>query len=131
MQDFRKLQVWTKAHDVTLEIYRITESWPSVERFGLTDQIRRAAISVAANIVEGTARGTDRETARFLRISLASAAELQYHLLLARDLGLLTVAAYRDLEPRAVEVKRMLCGFMAKLTPKPSRSRAPPSTSDG
>jgi four helix bundle protein len=123
MQDFRRLKVWEKGHSLTLEIHRVTEDWPPTERFSLTDQLRRAAISVAANIVEGTARGTDRETVRFLRISLASAAELQYHLLLARDLRLLTEPVYQHLTPQAIELKRMLSGFVTNLTSQRARSR--------
>jgi four helix bundle protein len=69
MQDFRKLHVWRKAHCLALEIHQVTRTWPPTERFGLTDQLRRAAISVAANIVEGTARGTDREIELKRRLS--------------------------------------------------------------
>jgi four helix bundle protein len=118
MQDFRKLKVWDKAHGLALAIYKATRPFPAGEQRGVGDQLRRSAISVASNIVEGTARGTDREAARFLRISLASAAELQYQLLLGYDLGLLTGDAYAALEAQVIEVKRMLSGFIRHLTAK-------------
>jgi four helix bundle protein len=116
VRDFRELAVWQKAHELALSIYKVTRSFPAQERYGLNDQLRRAAVSVPANIVEGTARGSDPDTARFLHISRASAAELEYHLLLARDLGLVSDAVHRDLTNRAAEVRRMLNGFLATLT---------------
>ena len=115
MQDFRKLKVWEKAHQLALELYRVTRAFPAHERFGITDQMRRASMSIAANIVEGTARATDRDTARFLRISLASTAELQYHLLFVHDIGLLPDPAYSEFEQRTIEIKRMLSGFIRRL----------------
>ncbi len=116
MQNFRKLKVWQKAHGLVLEIYRVTGPFPARERFGLTDQLRRAAISVAANVVEGTAEATDREAVRFLRISLASAAEVEYHLMLSHDLGLLPAGPHAELERRTIEIKRMLSGFIRHLS---------------
>jgi four helix bundle protein len=116
MQDFRRLKVWVKAHALELAARRITKTFPREERYELTSQIRRAAGSIAANIVEGTGRGSDRECARFLRISLASGAELQHHLVLARDLELISSADYARLESDTVEIKRMLSGFIAALT---------------
>ena len=86
---FRKLNVWQKAHRLTLRIYRNTQRFPADERFGLTSQLRRCGISVAANIAEGCGRGTDLDFARFLQIAMGSASEAEYLLLLAADLGLL------------------------------------------
>ncbi|HEX6837928.1 MAG TPA: four helix bundle protein, partial [Polyangia bacterium] len=90
MQDFRDLKVWQRAHELTLAIYRATATFPSEERFGLTSQMRRSAASVPANIAEGRCRGSDADFGRFLRVALGSAAETEYHLILAGDLGLLT-----------------------------------------
>jgi len=115
VRDFRDLAVWRKAHEVALSVYKVTRLFPAQERYGLSAQLRRAAVSVPANIVEGTARGSDPDTARFLLVSRASAAELEYHLLLARDLGLVSDSAHRDLSDRTTEVRRMLNGFLAKL----------------
>ena len=89
MKDFRQLKVWEKAHHLTLEIYRATASFPRAETYGLTSQIRRASSSICANLAEGCGRGGDAELARFCGIARGSASELEYHLLLARDLHLL------------------------------------------
>jgi len=115
MQDFRNLDVWTKAHGLTLAIYRATRSFPSDERFGLTSQLRRSSASVAANIAEGCGRGGDRDFARFLTIAMGSAAETEYHLLLAHDLSLLTDSDRADLADMVVEVKRMLASLIRKV----------------
>jgi four helix bundle protein len=90
MQDFRNLKVWQRAHALTLDIYRATEAFPQREIYGLTSQIRRAGASMGANIAEGCGRGGDAELRRFLLIAMGSASELEYHLLLARDLGVLS-----------------------------------------
>jgi four helix bundle protein len=92
MQDFRKLKVWGKVHAVTLHVYRCTAVFPRNEMFGLTSQMRRAAASMGANVAEGCGRDGDPELARFLQIAMGSASELEYHLLLARDLQLLDCA---------------------------------------
>ena len=76
MQDFRKLKVWQKSHRLALKVYAITANFPKTETFGVTSQARRAAVSIAANIAEGSARSGDKEFARFLYISLGSASEL-------------------------------------------------------
>lgn len=84
MKDFKKLIVWKKAHEMTLNIYRTTKSFPKDEVYGLTSQLRRAASSIPANIAEGCGRNSDAELARFLQIAAGSASEVEYHLLLAR-----------------------------------------------
>lgn len=108
MQDFRKLKVWERAHTRTLDVYKKTRGFPADERFGLTSQLRRSCASVPANLAEGCARSGDSEFARFVNISLGSASETDYHLLLARDLQYLDDAAYRPLYQQVSEVKRML-----------------------
>lgn len=116
MQAFRDLKVWEKAHRVTLDVYRETASFPRDELYGLTSQLRRAAASVAANIAEGCGRDGTNELRRFLQIAMGSASELEYHLLLSRDLGLLKDSAYDALDNGICEVKRMLAAFIQKLT---------------
>src|SRR3990170_6872922 len=92
MKDFRELKVWEKAHRLTLMVYKATAAFPRDELYGLTGQIRRSCASIPANIAEGCGRSGDSELARFLQIAMGSASELEYHLLLGRDLGLLPAA---------------------------------------
>lgn len=115
MKDFRKLKVWEKSHDLTLAVYRATQDFPKQELYGLTSQVRRACASIPANIAEGCGRGGDPELARFLQIAAGSARELEYHLLLAHDLGLLKDLQYEPLNKETTEVKRMLASFIKKL----------------
>ena len=115
MQNFKSLKVWQKSHELTLAIYKATANFPKDELYGLTSQIRRACASVAANIAEGCGRTGKAELARFLQVAMGSASELEYHLLLAHDLGLLRDGEYKLLENQAVELKRMLSSFISKL----------------
>ena len=115
MQDFRSLKVWEKAHALTLDIYRVTRPFPAEEQYGLTSQLRRASASVPANIAEGCGRGTPNELARFVQIAQGSASEVEYHLLLAHDLGYLSPTDHHRLEAATVEVKRMLTGLVKTL----------------
>ena len=115
MKDFRKLSVWEKSHSLVIEIYKITVSFPKNETFGLTSQIRRACASIPANIAEGCGRDGEAELARFLQIALGSASELEYHILLARDLTFLDEKSYDNLNNRVTEVKRMLTSLIQKL----------------
>jgi four helix bundle protein len=115
MKDFKELKVWQRAHQVTLDVYRATKAFPADERFGLTSQLRRAAGSIAANIAEGCGRDGDMEFARFLQIAMGSASEAEYHLLLAKDLGLLKLGDHDRISGQVVEVKRMLTGLIHRL----------------
>jgi four helix bundle protein len=82
MRNYRDLQVWKKAHDLTLELYRVSQRFPREEIYGITGQLRRPAVSIGANLAEGCGRRTSAELARFVRIAMGSASELDYHLLL-------------------------------------------------
>jgi four helix bundle protein len=115
MRDFRELKVWHKAHQLTLDVYRATKSFPREELYSLTNQIRRAAISIGANIAEGAGKNSRPEFAWFLQIALGSASELEYHLLLARDLGYLVSEIHEQLSQEVVETKKMLSGFIQYL----------------
>jgi four helix bundle protein len=97
VRDFRELKVWEKAHQLTLDIYRVTTILPKDELYGLTSQIRRSCASIPANIAEGCGRSGEAEFARFLQRAMGSACELEYHLLLARDLNFLTGVDYERL----------------------------------
>ncbi|MFB3923896.1 MAG: four helix bundle protein [Terriglobia bacterium] len=115
MRDFRTLKVWAKAHELTLAVYRTTRLFPKDELYGLTSQIRRSCESIPANIAEGCGRTGGAELARFLNIAMGSASELEYHLLLSRDLDLLEARNYEQLAANVVELKRMLTSFVQKL----------------
>lgn len=122
MRDFRKIQVWQKAHQLTLRLYQITSSFPKEELYGLTSQIRRASASIPANLAEGSGRDTQRELARFVHIASDSASELDYHLLLAHDLGFINSGDYQELENAVSEIKRMLHGFEKAVSANPQKS---------
>jgi four helix bundle protein len=115
MQDFRNLDVWRKSHDLTLSVYRASGSFPREEVYGVTSQIRKCAASIAANIAEGCGRGTDPDFGRFLNVAMGSASELEYHLLLAHDLGYLNKEDYARLGSEAIRVKRMLASLINRL----------------
>ena len=115
MRNFRELKVWERSHNLTLAVYKATTIFPRDEQYGLTSQLRRACASVPANIAEGCGRGSDAEFARFLRIAMGSASELEYPLLLARDLNLLRQVEYESLDREITDVKRMLTSFIQKL----------------
>jgi len=116
MKDFRNLKVWEKAHQLALALYQITNSFPREETYGLASQIRRAASSIPSNIAEGCGREGDPELARFCIIARGSASELEYELLLARDLKLIQLKDYETLSEQTVEIKRMLTVLIQKLT---------------
>jgi four helix bundle protein len=116
MQDSRNLSVWQKSHNVTIKVYAVSARLSHPRDFGIRDQLVRAAISVPANLAEGCGRTGDREFRRFVRVALGSASELEYHLLLVHDLGLLPAADDAPLAGAVVEVKRMLTGLAASLS---------------
>jgi len=115
MQNFRNLKVWERAHVLALDIYKTSESFPREERYGLTSQMRRAAISIGSNIAEGACRRGDPDFARFLQIAFGSASELEYQCLLAADLQLMNPQDYHRLDGEAREVKRMLAALLQRL----------------
>jgi four helix bundle protein len=116
MEDFKDLRVWEKAYALTLNVYKKTYSFPKQEMYGLTNQLPRAASSVGANIAEGCGRRSDPEMRRFLQIARGSANEVEYHLLLARDLHFLSADDFKDLEAMVLEIQRMLAGLVQRLT---------------
>ena len=115
MQDFRNLKVWEKAHALTPDLYKVTKSFPREEMYGLTSQIRRASVSIAANIAEGACRRGDADFGRFLQMAAGSASEVEYHLLLAHDLEMLGEPDFHRLSGATEEVKRMLSSLLQKL----------------
>lgn len=115
MADFRRLKVWERAHRVVLEVYAVSARFPAAERYGLTAQLRRTAISVPSNIAEGCGRRGDGDFGRFLAIAHGSSQEFEYQLLLARDLGFLSEADHERVAGQVFEIGRMLNGLIAKV----------------
>lgn len=115
MRDFRELRVWEKAHQMTLTAYKATAEFPKHELFGLVSQIRRCSSSIPANIAEGCGRLGNSELHRFLQIACGSASELEYHFLLAKDLGYLREQDYRILHKQLLDLKRMLVVLTQKV----------------
>ena len=115
MRDFRQLKVWEKAHLLTLEIYRTTAAFPREELFGITSQMRRCSASIPANIAEGCGRTGNGDLSRFLNISAGSTAELEYFLLLGRDLGLIPPQTYDHVQECTSEVQRMLASLLRSV----------------
>jgi four helix bundle protein len=118
MRDFRKLAVWQKAHQLAVDTYHWTLTFPRAEMYGLTSQMRRAAISIPSNIAEGCGREGDAELARFIRISMGSASELEYQVFLSHALGYLSPDGEAMLTRNVQEVKRMQTGLLARLKPR-------------
>jgi four helix bundle protein len=115
MRDFRELKFWERSYRLVLDVYEVTGKFPREETYGLRAQPRRCCASIPANIAEGCGRSGDAELGRFMLIAMGSASELEYHLLLAHDLGFLIAQDYQELSRRTQEVKRMLSTFINKL----------------
>ena len=107
MGSYRELETWQLAHELAIEVYRATDRWPIRERYGLTAQVRRAAFSIPANIVEGSRRAGGREFRRFVNIALGSHAELEYALEFAQAVGIMTAAERERLLPLIAGVGRL------------------------
>jgi len=115
VQDFRKLKVWEKAHDLNMRVYDATDRFPREELFLLTFQMRKSASSIPTNIAEGCGRGSDADFARFLQMAMGSACELEYQLIVAQARKYITTGTHDTLEADLVEVKRMLTALMARV----------------
>ena len=139
MQDFRKLRVWRAAHAFTVEVYRITRSFPREERYGLTSQLRRAASSIGANLSEGCGCDTAKEQAHYTQMGTRSSFETLNHLLVARDTKCLDLEDFANLERQLGAIRRMIVRFLTKVRrrqaleerQRPHRARrAPPTAAD-
>ena len=124
MQRFQDLKVWQRSHALVLEIYRLTEGFPASERFGITSQLRRAAVSVPTNIAEGTKRLGSQDYVRFINIAEGSLAETEYLILLSRDLKYLTPEAAAGPLAEIAEIARMMNALRARVDQGlPSKTR--------
>lgn len=115
MQNYKDLKVWGKSHQFTLEVYETTKAFPKEEMYSLTNQLRRAASSIPANIAEGCGKNTQPEFAHFLNISLGSANEAEYFLILSKDLKYLNDTSFNNLFSIINEIKAMLITLIAKV----------------
>lgn len=115
MQNYKELKAWEKAHCFTLKVYEVSKSFPKGELYSLTNQLRRAAFSIPANIAEGCGKNTQLEFAHFLNISLGSANEAEYFLILSKDLNYLNTEDFKELSEAINEVKAMLIALINKV----------------
>jgi four helix bundle protein len=118
MQDYKKLEVWQKAHLLALNVYSATKAFPKDELHGLTSQIRRACVSIPSNIAEGCGRGGNSELCQFLKIALGSTNELEYQLILACDLKLINTHDHNTLDIQINEIKAMLITLIKVVSKK-------------
>lgn len=124
MKNFRDLQIWDRSHQLTLEVYRLTRGFPKSETYGLASQMRRSVSSIPTNIAEGSGRNTEKDFARFLDNAMGSASELEYQLILARDLEYISQDTYESKNRELIEIKRMLNAFLQKLRTSPTLLKA-------
>ncbi len=115
MKNFRDLKIWSASHNLALEIYSVTKEFPSEEKFGITSQLRRAALSIPTNIAEGCGRGSDSDFSRFLQIAFGSASEVEYLLLFCFELKFLDETEYLKLSTDIVEIKKSISALIKKL----------------
>ena len=116
IKDFKDLFAWQKAHRLAVNIYKATDSFPKSEQFGLTNQLRRASVSVASNIAEGFGRRTKGDRTHFYDMARGSLHEVQAQLLIAKDIGYLSEAQYIELEDKTIEAHKILTGLINKTS---------------
>ncbi len=115
MRDFRELKIWEASHLLTLKVYRITKQFPKEETYALTSQVRRSSSSIPTNIAEGCGRGTNKEFAQFLQIAMGSAYELDYQILLARDLEYIDKKIYSELSGEITSLQKQIAALLIKV----------------
>jgi four helix bundle protein len=116
MQDFHQLNVWKKAHGLVLRVYKASNDLPASENFGLVLNLRRSAVAIARGIAEGAGRGPDMEFATELRKARAAGHDLEYNLLLSRDLGFLPESLHDELNAEVLEVRKMISGLVKRIS---------------
>ena len=115
MRDFHNLLIWQRSHQLTLDVYKVSQSFPKEELFGLTSQIRRAISSIPTNIAEGCGRNSNKDIAHFLQIAIGSASEVEYELLLAHDLQYINKDEYERLINETVAIRKMIIKYKTEL----------------
>lgn len=121
MRDYKKLIAFRLAHDAVLTVYRITKLFPKEEVFGLTAQMRRAAVSISSNIVEGCSRASEKDYQRFIEIAFGSCRELHYQTTLSHQLGYLSKGDYAELDPQLEELEKVLGALYRSLQVSPKQ----------
>ena len=112
IQSFTQLDAWKVSHELVLEIYKHTDKFPDEERFGLTNQLRRAVVSITSNVAEGFSRRTSIDKNRFYNASLGSIAEIQNQILIARDLGYMNQSSFKALADKSIVARKLLYGLL-------------------
>ncbi len=115
MKNFKELLIWQRSHNLVLDIYSLTKSFPKDELFGLTSQMRRSSASISTNIAEGCGRNSDAEMSRFLVIAQGSAAELEYQIILSKDLSYISLETFNKLTLELTEIRKMINTFTQKI----------------
>jgi len=115
VHNFRKLDIWLKSMDLVVEIYQLTNTFPNNEKFGLSSQMNRSAVSIPSNIAEGSAKSSNKDFARFLEMSIGSSYELETELTIASKLNYIEHDVFVLLQNKIVEIQKMIIGFKNKL----------------
>lgn len=115
MRNFLNLEIWKKNHQLTLKIYKITKEFPKEEMFGLTSQMRRSCSSIPTNIAEGCGRNSNSQLVNFLQISTGPCSELQYQIILSKELSYISEPAFNELHNEVIDVRRMIFAYLNKL----------------
>ena len=115
MRNFLTLEIWKRSHLFTLKIYNITKSFPREELFGLSSQMRRSSSSIPTNIAEGAGRNTNPQFAQFLQFSSGSCSEIQYQLILSKDLTYISEEVFKELHSEIIEIRKMIFHYAGKL----------------
>lgn len=123
MGDYKKLEVWKKAHALTIDIYKLSNKFPSEERYGMVSQIRRATASIPMNIAEGSGSLYEKEFIRFLGIARRSACEVEYQIILCKNLEYVNELEYMQLSSELKTVSRMLNGLIKNLVEKQNKNK--------
>ena len=115
MHNFKKLNIWVKAIALVKEVYLLTNKFPKAEQYGLVSQIQRAAVSIPANIAEGSAKSSNKDFTRFLEFSLGSIFELETMTIISKELNYLSEEAFNSIDKQIQEVQKMIISFMSQL----------------
>lgn len=124
MRNYRDIQVWQRSHQITLDIYNLTSGFPSSELYALTSQMKRSAYSIPMNIAEGCGKSSEADFVRFLEIASGSASELDYQLILARDLKYMDQNEYEKIKNELTEIRKMLTAFIKQVRNRNNRSKS-------